>query len=401
MQVTAESAQRLRQGNTADSGTAYMPALTGIRFFAVFHIFLFHLWSLYDSKPEEMTGLMQGFDHAPGRMVALASNGWMSTSLFFLLSGFILAYLYWRPDGGLSMARRRFWALRCARIYPIHLIVMVLVVGLLFPWYLSQGRTPAELVPSALATAALVQAWVPPWVSVWSWPTWTISVLLFLYLIMPSLMTIMSQWSRRRMMWTLIAMPFVSIVPTLGYMAYLEAGNAATQNVDIFIANFPLFWVPYFVAGMLLTRVFSLSRFRSVSSSPASFSWGDLAFILVVALALTPGIEQPLKFLVRQGLTMPLYMVLVLDLARGRGIMSRVFSMPGTGFLGETGYSIFIWQIVVLIAANIMYMVVPAVGPYQIWISIALIMGLAIPSTYLVEKPLARVIRRKWIDDQA
>ena len=58
--------------------------------------------------------------------------------------------------------------------------------------------------------------------------------------------------------------------------------------------------------------------------------------------------------------------MMVLDLARGRGLMAKVFSLPGTGFLGETGYSIFIWQ-----------------------------------STYLVEKPIARFIRRKYIDRAA
>ena len=49
-------------------------------------------------------------------------------------------------------------------------------------------------------------------------------------------------------------------------------------------------------------------------------------------------------------------------------------------------------------ALFISFMVAPAVGPYQIWIAIALIMLLAIPSTYLIEKPLARWIRRKYID---
>jgi len=174
------------------------------------------------------------------------------------------------------------------------------------------------------------------------------------------------------MIWTLIAMPFISIVPTLGYVAYLRAGNIATQNLDIFIANFPIFWVPYFVAGMLMTRVFSLSRYIPAPSKPATVGWGDVAFIMIVAIAITPGIEQPLKFLIRQGLAMPLYMMLLLDLACGRGVVSRLFSLPGTGFLGEMGY--------------------------QIWISVALIMGLAIPSTYLIEKPLTRVIRDRWID---
>lgn len=31
-----------------DKKSQTLPALTGIRFFAIFHIFLFHLWTLYD-----------------------------------------------------------------------------------------------------------------------------------------------------------------------------------------------------------------------------------------------------------------------------------------------------------------------------------------------------------------
>jgi len=89
---------------------------------------------------------------------------------------------------------------------------------------------------------------------------------------------------------------------------------------------------------------------------------------------------------------------MVLDLARGKGLMARVFSLPGLGFLGETGYSIFIWQSVVLVGSYVSLMINPAIGPYQIWIAIVMIMVLAIPSTYLIEKPLARVIRRKFID---
>ena len=78
--------------------------------------------------------------------------------------------------------------------------------------------------------------------------------------------------------------------------------------------------------------------------------------------------------------------------------MARFFSLPGTSFLGETGYSMFIWQNIVLMVTFISFMAVPGIGPYQIWIAIALIMALAIPSTYLIEKPLARRIRRKYID---
>ena len=396
MEESKHSSQGAAPGKTNDS---YLPALTGIRFFAIFHIFMFHLVSLYGSeKPEGMENMLAGFKDAPQTLVVFASNGWISTSLFFLLSGFILAYLYWGEDGQLTTTRRRFWLLRAARIYPIHLIVMTLILLMQVPWYLGQDMPLSTLVPSALATVALVQAWVPPWIPLWSWPTWTISALVFLYLIMPWLMTTLSRLSRRQMIIALVAMPFVSIIPTLAYAARQAAGAPWSMNVDMFVANTPLFWVPYFAAGMLMTRIFSLSRFEPTRSNPSWFAWGDAAFIVVIAIGCTPGIEQPLKFFIRQGLLMPFFIIMLLDLARGRGLMARIFSLPGTGFLGETGYSIFIWQSIVLMFTYVSLMAMPAIGPYQIWIAIALIMALAIPSTYLIEKPIARFIRRKYID---
>ena len=397
-----ESKNNLQRTSPEKTNEYYLPALTGIRFFAIFHIFLFHLWATYRSeKPEGMENLLMGFDDAPQTLAVFMSNGWISTSLFFLLSGFILAYLYWGEDGQLITTKRRFWSLRFARIYPIHLIVMTIILILQVPWYLSQDMPLSTLVPSALATMALVQAWIPPWIPLWSWPTWTISALVFLYLCMPWLMKTLSRLTRRQMVIALIAMPFVSIIPTLGYAARMAAGAPWSMNVDMFVANTPVFWVPYFAAGMLMTRIFSLSRFNPVPSSPSWFAWGDVAFIIVVAIGCTPGIEQPLKFFIRQGLLMPFFVVMVLDLARGKGLMAKVFSLPGTGFLGETGYSIFIWQSVILIGCYVSLMFIPAIGPYQIWIAIAFIMALAILSTFLVEKPLARVIRRKFIDRAA
>jgi peptidoglycan/LPS O-acetylase OafA/YrhL len=389
----------LQQTSPGAVGDYHMPALTGIRFFAIFHIFLFHLWSMYWSeKPESMDNLLMGFDNTPQTLGVFMSNGWISTSLFFLLSGFILAYLYWGEDGQLITTKRRFWSLRMARIYPIHLIVMMILIPSLVPFNLSQGMPLSTLIPSALATLALVQAWFPPWIPLWSWPTWTISALVFLYLVMPWLMTTLSRLSRRQMIIALVAMPFISIIPTLAYAARMASGAPWSMNVDMFVANTPVFWVPYFAAGMLMTRVFSLSRFKPSPSNPSWFAWGDVAFVVVIVIGCTPGIEQPLKFFIRQGLLMPLFVVMVLDLARGRGLMARFFSLPGMGFLGETGYSIFIWQGFIMIALYMSLAINPAIAPHQLWMAIVLVLVLAIPSTYLIEKPIARVIRRKFID---
>ncbi len=380
----------------------HLPALTGIRFFAVFHIFLFHLFVwFWFSEPEEAEGagrLLSGLSDSPDALFKIASNGWMSTSFFFLLSGFILAYLYWGEDGRLVSSKREFWLRRAARIYPVHWIVLAFTLPGTLGVHLESGTPLSTIVPGAIANVSLTQAWVPAWVPLWSWPTWTISVLVFLYLITPLLMKILSKLSRRQMIITLAAMPFLSILPAVVYAIRMFSGAEESMYVDIFVANFPLFWVPYFVAGMLLSRVYSISRFKPLQYRPSWFSPGDIALLAIVAVASSHFIDQPWKFLMRQGLLMPFYMLIVLDLARGRGLFARFFSLPVMGFLGETAFSIFIWQSFVSMLLIVSLKMSPAIGPYQHWLAIIAILVLAVTSTYFVEKPLAGWLRRKFID---
>lgn len=382
-----------------EAQNSHLPALTGVRFFAIFHIFLHHLWAIYtyhSGKSEATQGLFIGLKDAPESLMVFMSNGWVSTSLFFLLSGFILAYLYWDEEGHLATSKRRFWTLRIARIYPIHLIVLVILVSLKLPNYLNEDLSLGLLTSSAASTAVLLQAWIPQWIPLWSWPTWTISVMIFMYLIMPFLISIMSRLSQRQLIVILVTMPFVSLIPITVYASMMASGVPWNMNTELFFGNFPLFWVPYFVAGMLMTRIFSLHKYRPMQHQPSIFSLGDIAFILVIVIAFMPDIEQPTKFFIRQGLLMPLYIMFILDLARGKGLMAKVFALPGTGFLGETGFSIFIWQSVVLAAAFISLPMFPTIGPYQVWLALVLVMALAIPSTYLIEKPIVRFIRSKY-----
>jgi peptidoglycan/LPS O-acetylase OafA/YrhL len=373
----------------------YLPALTGIRFFAVFHIFMFHLVATYFGVKGQGADILSSLDDAPVALLKLSINGWMSTSLFFLLSGFILAYLYWGEDGRIATRPRRFWTVRAVRIWPIHALVLLflLVLKILAP----PDSLPSMgvLVASFIATLALVQAWVPPLIPHWSWPTWTISVLAFLYLITPWLMRTLSRLSRRQMILALCAMPVVSLIPTGIYALRMAAGAEDSMYVDMVVANNPLFWVPYYAAGMLMTRVFSISRAQPPVQRPSWFSWGDAALIGILIVASSFWIDQPLKFALRQGLLMPLFMLIVLDLARGRGLMARVFSLPGMGWLGETAYSIFIWQAVILVSLRLSREALPWIGPYQLWLAMGGIVVLAVASTYLIEKPIAKAIGRK------
>lgn len=375
-----------------------LPALTGIRFFAIFHIFLFHLWTLYDiDKPEKYAALLSGVGDMPALARNFIANGWMSTSFFFLLSGFILTYVYRAADGQLAMPAKRFWLMRMARLYPIHLITILITIVLMVGLYLGDSPNVLKIVLSALASITLTQAWYPPWVPMWSWPTWTISALVFLYFLFPWLLRRLAQLNVKQLKIGLLTMPLVSVLPTVVYAFYFPLGSEPVQNWQIFISSFPPFWVPHFFAGMLLCRAAGLSKHiepENHSSAPP-VALGDVAMVTVLALAFIPDIEEPIKYFLRHGLMMPLYMLIIVDLARGRGIFARLLAAKPLLYLGETGYSIFIWQNLVMVFCWLAVSINPALGQTQFYVASAAMVLLAIISTYGIERPLARKLRRR------
>ncbi len=116
---------------TPEDGVGLLPRLTSLRFFAAAAVFVFHL-DLWEVAPLPWD---------------LASSGYVGVGLFFLLSGFVLA---WGTRPGLPA--RTFYRRRFARVWPSHAVVLACAAVL-----------PVVAVQRDLATAVpnlfLVQAW--------------------------------------------------------------------------------------------------------------------------------------------------------------------------------------------------------------------------------------------------
>jgi peptidoglycan/LPS O-acetylase OafA/YrhL len=390
--------KRSAEGDTAPQLTA----LNGMRFFAVFHIFLFHLWSTRFETParpapfDKVFANMEGF---PAWLNNFLAHGYLSTSFFFLLSGFILAYLYWRPTGELSTTARHFWWQRFTRVYPAHLIALLLTILLFLPRFWMDADAPSipMAVASAVATATLTQAWVAPLVPVWSWPTWALSAVVFLYLLMPWLVKVLSRLSRGQATALLVACPLLSLAPTLVFLQFFPDGGEGKLHWQIFIGSTPLFWVAHFVAGMLMSRIFRISRFETAwSTRPKPWvSLGDLALIAVIAISVMEPHDRAWRHILRHGALLPLYMLVLHDLALGRGFVARIFSLPGMNFLGQLSFSIFIWQNLFLAMSFMMALAFPESTSASFWFAVIGLLGMAVLSTFLIEKPLARKLRRR------
>ena len=109
-----------------------------------------------------------------------------------------------------------------------------------------------------------------------------------------------------------------------------------------------------------------------------------------------PEHKEPVRGLLRQGLLMPLYMIIIYDLAHGKGIFSRLLSLPGMGIMGETAFSMFIWQQIVMMICSIAVGINQNLNPYSFAAACFGVVVVSLMSTYWLEKPIAKKLRKKY-----
>src|SRR4051794_37640734 len=69
-------------------------------------------------------------DGAPAWVRDLQQTGHAAVSLFFVLSGFVLAYNYAGPLDDGRVSRARFWWARLARVVPLYALMIVVEIPL-------------------------------------------------------------------------------------------------------------------------------------------------------------------------------------------------------------------------------------------------------------------------------
>ena len=133
--------------------------------------------------------LQSGYAHVLGMAGGVVDRGALGVDGFFILSGMILAYAH--PDLQPNFAQARdFWGKRLARIYPVHLamiVAMALMVG--SAWALGlHPRDPQRFgLDEVLNHLLLVHAWGFSNRWAWNYPSWSISAEWAGYLLFPYL----------------------------------------------------------------------------------------------------------------------------------------------------------------------------------------------------------------------
>lgn len=238
-----------------------LPAITSLRFFAAFHVALFHM--------NEM-GAITG----PPWLKTFAGIGYVGVSFFFVLSGFILVYTY----AGRNIVLGEFWQTRFARIYPAYLFSLLLS----FPFFYFGAMkmhipffafSEHHFALSSVLVLVLLQAWIPPAALAWNSVAWSLSVEAFFYAIFPSALTRFSKLSRTAL-WTIIPACWIAgLAVSVGYLATRPPGAAYVSSTDWsgavqFVKFFPLVRLPEFLMGMACGFLFLRSDRNSRLALP-------------------------------------------------------------------------------------------------------------------------------------
>lgn len=365
----------------------HLRALTGLRFLAALHVVLMHR-------------ALQYLGWAPTWTRNVAAAGYTGVSLFFVLSGFVLAYTYLEPGERQSIERRRFWAARFARVYPVYLVSLLVALPAFAGLALLRGG--ADLGPEtspgkiALTTLTLTQSW--SWTTVWQWnsPGWSLSAEAFFYAAFPLIVPALLRYARGRLLraagvlWLLALLP-----PALYLLTHADGGTAASRDPTLMSIKFhPVLRIPEFVMGVVLGKLF-LDRSAAPSSSPAP-RWAaeTAAGAILLLLAASPALPF---VLLHNGLLAPLFGLLIFGLAGGRGPLARMLSHPGLVLLGEASYALYLLHQPLWLWVTSLGHVNPLArqptGFFVGYIVITLVASIAV--LQLVEKPSRKVLRKR------
>ncbi|SMF82067.1 acyltransferase family protein [Pseudobacteriovorax antillogorgiicola] len=287
-----------------------LEAINGLRFFAIIHLITFHFLAHHRAVFKN-----EGYwAELPSFLLQVITSGATATGLFFILSGFILTYVYASPDlKQIKGSKSEFFRNRIARIWPLHITIMT---GLL----IFQGPNAVAGMKQWLINATLLQTFIPTSVDSWNTPAWAASAMMLFYVLFPILLRFFAKRSQRSLVLVSLSLIACNWLLCTGFYHTFEGLSA--DNRRLFIASFyysPVIWLTYFSLGIIT----GLRLLRSKQEEKIT-RWSGLRADLMLLAMLTSFLfigAVPHVYM-RHALFMAFQVVLIGALAHEKGALA-------------------------------------------------------------------------------
>jgi peptidoglycan/LPS O-acetylase OafA/YrhL len=299
--------------------------LTSLRFFFAFMIFLHHMTFLAKSRSSDLRWVHE----------FVLKEGYIGVSFFFILSGFILAYNYRDAILDQKILKSDFYSARLARIYPLHLLTLLIAVPLTLQ---NVNFQIALWLKQLFFNLSLTQSFVPIKNIYFSFnsPSWSISNELFFYLLFPSIILLISRIKKLKYSKTLLV-PFLLLIPALMLV------TPPTYYKSLFYVN-PFIRVADFIVGILLFELY-----LKVKDKELVIHYNFLEFFSILLLVVFFIFHQLLPLVVRYSVYYWFPMsFLVLIFSFQKGILSKLLSNKKLILLGEISFGFYMFHQLIL-----------------------------------------------------
>ncbi|HWI85850.1 MAG TPA: acyltransferase [Sphingomonas sp.] len=152
-----------------------------LRGIAAITILIFHYQNLRHSVPGQPTPHLT-LDSVPllAWLWPIRQEGGLAVMLFWMISGFVFMNVY----AGTRPRASTFWVNRIARLYPLHLLTLLLVAAIQICAMRQFGQWliyPDNTLKNFLLQLFFASAWVPPVVHSFNGPIWSVSIEILIY----------------------------------------------------------------------------------------------------------------------------------------------------------------------------------------------------------------------------
>ncbi len=348
-------------------GNERYPALTGIRALGATAVFFAHL-------PFNI-----GFSVAVDVL-----------AFFFVLSGFLIVYLYYQNAEVVSGRYYNYFINRFARIYPVYFLLVTIAILCLHDF------DTGHLIKNYTLTHSLFQDSSAKAID----PSWSLTVEECFYLLAPLLMLLIRRFNFFVSLMAGFFLLMTALLISKCDAPFLFLHTPVFVFSTTFFGHFVEFFAGVFVALLILER--EKQNVSAVSRNKWTIT-GSIGVIVLIAMVIFIQYNKgPLRQFLYIGINnfiLPLPIaVLYFGLITEKTFLSRLLSGRLLGLLGRTSYSFYLVHMLVIDFIAVPYLLKYFTGFYNLYVIVIYILTQLIALLIFVfyEEPLNLFIREKF-----
>lgn len=302
-----------------------LDSLTGLRFVAAFYVCAYH--STHGATPF-------------GWMNDIHSAGYVAVSLFFILSGYVLAHSYAATISSGKFDGKDFLVKRMARIAPLHWLAIACFLGI---GLVTSGPMPS--VFQTLGNLLFLSTWLR--LGEINMPAWSLTCEAFFYLLFARIARTALRLDDRQVLLACMACVAASILASTVGLIIADPGF-------LLVEWFPLARLPEFALGVFAWR-FAQGRYARFAPPTACVGVG-----LAVSLVVLANSSSITRYFLHNSVLLVPFTFVIYGLARGGGgPLQKFLSSKVMVVLGEASFALYLLQTLV---ADVVARTFPALG---------------------------------------